>query len=49
MLKSKYELLTELKAALTNRQYSPVAIRNHCAYAQEFLEYSCTEGFQSQT
>ncbi|KAA3445780.1 integrase [Mesorhizobium sp. SARCC-RB16n] len=44
MLKSEHELLTELKAALTNRQYSPVAIRNYCAYAQEFLDYLVRRG-----
>lgn len=44
MLKSEHELLTELKAALTNRQYSPVAIRNYCAYAQEFLDYLVHRG-----
>ncbi|WP_205215964.1 hypothetical protein U0027_24160 (plasmid) [Agrobacterium tumefaciens] len=44
MLKSEHELLTELKAALTNRQYSPVVIRNYCAYAQGFLDYLVHRG-----
>ncbi|NGO56104.1 site-specific integrase [Allomesorhizobium camelthorni] len=44
MSKSEYELITELKAALTNRQYSPVVIRNYCAYAHEFLDYLLHQG-----
>jgi len=44
MLKSEHELLTGLKAALANRQYSPVVIRNYCAYAQEFLDYLMHRG-----
>jgi integrase/recombinase XerD len=44
MSKSEYELITELKAALTNRQYSPVVIRNYCAYAHEFLDYLVHQG-----
>lgn len=39
MSKSEHELLTELRAILTNQRYNPTVIRNHCTYAQEFLEY----------
>ncbi|MBP1888349.1 hypothetical protein [Sinorhizobium mexicanum] len=45
MLKSEHEMPTELKAALTNRQYSPVAIRNYYAYAQSSSIISRTEAF----
>ncbi|AMK21233.1 site-specific integrase [Sphingobium sp. TKS] len=39
MLQSEHELLTELRAILTNQRYNPTVIRNHCTYAQEFLDY----------
>jgi integrase/recombinase XerD len=38
MSKSDRELIAELKAVLTSRQYSPVVIRNYCAYAHDFLD-----------
>ncbi|MER8760519.1 integrase [Mesorhizobium sp. M0976] len=38
MSKRDRELITELKAVLISQQYSPVVIRNYCAYAQEFLD-----------
>jgi integrase/recombinase XerD len=39
MPKSNRELIAELKAVLTSQQYSPVVIRNYCAYALGFLDY----------
>jgi integrase/recombinase XerD len=39
MSKSDRELIAELKAVLTSQQYSPVVIRNYCAYAHEFLDW----------
>ncbi|MBO0754878.1 MAG: tyrosine-type recombinase/integrase [Bradyrhizobiaceae bacterium] len=44
MSKSEHALLTELRAALTNRQYSPVVISNYCTYAREFLDYLVCHG-----
>lgn len=44
MSKSEYRLLTELKAALTNSQYSAVVIRNYCAYAEAFVDYLVNQG-----
>jgi integrase/recombinase XerD len=39
MSKPDRKLITELKALLTNQQYSPVAVGNYCAYARGFLDY----------
>ena len=39
MSKSDCELITELKAALTSQQYSPVVVGNYCAYARGFLDH----------
>lgn len=39
MSKSDRELLTELEAALTSQQYSPVVVGNYCAYARGFLDH----------
>jgi len=39
MSKPDHELITELRAVLTSRQYSPVVVRNYCAYAREFLDH----------
>ena len=44
MSKSERELITELKAVLSSRRYSPVVIGNYCAYAQEFLDYLMQRG-----
>jgi len=39
MLKPDCEVITELKAVLTSQQYSPVVVRNYCAYARGFLDH----------
>lgn len=33
------ELIAELKDVLTRQQYSPVVVRNYCAYGRGFLDY----------
>lgn len=33
------DLIAELAAELTRQSYSPVVVRNYCAYAREFLAY----------
>jgi site-specific recombinase XerD len=39
MSKPDCEVLSELKAVLTSQQYSPVVVRNYCAYARGFLDH----------
>lgn len=39
MSKPDCEVITELKAVLTRQQYSPVVVRNYCAYARGFLDH----------
>lgn len=39
MSKPDHEVIIELQAFLTNQQYSPVVIRNYCAYARGFLDH----------
>ena len=33
------DLIVELAAGLTKQSYSPVVVRNYCAYARDFLAY----------
>jgi hypothetical protein len=33
------DLIAELAAGLTRQRYSPVVVRNYCAYARDFLAY----------
>ena len=39
MSKPDHEVIIELQAFLTNQQYSPVVIRNYCAYGRGFLDH----------
>ena len=39
MLNADYELIAELRTVLTKQRYSPVVIRNYCAYARGFFDY----------
>ncbi|WP_454611393.1 site-specific integrase [Labrenzia sp. MBR-25] len=39
MSKPDCEVITELEAVLTSLEYSPVVVRNYCAYARGFLEH----------
>lgn len=39
MSKPDCEVITELRAVLTSQQYSPVVVRNYCAYACGFLDH----------
>jgi len=39
MSKPDREVITELEAVLTSQEYSPVVIRNYCAYARGFLDH----------
>ena len=34
-----FELIAELRVVLTRQQYSPVVVRNYCAYARGFLDH----------
>lgn len=38
MSKPDHEVINELQAFLTRQQYSPVVVRNYCAYARGFLD-----------
>ena len=37
MTKPDRDVITELEAVLTSQEYSPVVVRNYCAYARGFL------------
>ena len=39
MSKPDCEVITELKAVLTRQRYSPVVVRNYCAYARGFFDH----------
>ncbi|MFA5952203.1 MAG: site-specific integrase [Hyphomicrobium sp.] len=39
MLNTERDLIAELAAELTRQSYSPVVVRNYCAYARDFLAY----------
>lgn len=39
MSKPDRELITELEAVLTSQKYSPVVVRNYCAYARGFVDH----------
>lgn len=39
MTKPDCEVITELEAILTSQRYSPVVIRNYCAYARGFVDH----------
>ena len=39
MSKTDRELIAELADGLTRQSYSPVVVRNYCAYARDFLAY----------
>ena len=39
MTKPDRQVVTELEAVLTSQEYSPVVVRNYCAYARGFLDH----------
>ena len=39
MSNTNRDLITELADGLTRQNYSPVVVRNYCAYARDFLAY----------
>ena len=39
MIKPDCEVITELEAILTKQGYSPVVVRNYCAYARGFVDH----------
>ena len=40
MTKADRQVVTELEAVLTSQEYSPVVVRNYCAYARGFAPHS---------
>ena len=39
MTNADHHVITELEAVLTSQEYSPVVVRNYCAYARGFLDH----------
>lgn len=39
MTKADRQVITELETVLTSHEYSPVVVRNYCAYARGFLDH----------
>ena len=39
MTKADRQVITELETELTSQEYSPVVVRNYCAYARGFLDH----------